>query len=475
MGISPVTVEKFEDLWGVFDMCCSTGPSTAGRLRKGHQGPWLTEDKITQYLTKKGLVRGTGANGKVHVACPWKAEHTPPDNLTSTSYFAGGGFKCLHSHCAQRTTDEFLAAIGWNLEGFEDISDTLEVESPHGAYQLLTIEELAQHPSISWRVKGVLPQQGLAAVYGPSGCGKSFLVIDLAMAVSGGKPWFGLRTKQCPVVYCALEGEGGIAQRVAAYGVQHGESGENVRFLLQPFNLVSTEQRQALAKAIEDTGCGGGVTILDTLNRATPGIDENDSKDMGKAIAAAKQLQTQIGGLVLLVHHVGKDVTRGLRGHSSLQAALDAAIELSRGGHQRSWCVTKSKDGSDGTANSFRLDVVRLGTDEDGDPITSCVIAPDETKGTKIHKMKMPRGSNQKIILRAIDELLQNNIPLEIESRPESVPSDRSYIKLEGAIAKTSGRLSCQSDQRNRSTLKAITGLVAQGILELKDGYLWKP
>jgi len=475
MGISPVTVEKFEDLWGVFDMFYSTGPSTAGRLRKEHEGPWLTEDEITQYLTKKGLVRGTGANGKVHVACPWKAEHTTPDNLTSTSYFAGGGFKCLHSHCAQRTTDEFLAAIGWNLEGFEDISDTLEAESLHGSYHLLTISELTQQPSVSWCVKGVLPQQGLAAVYGPSGCGKSFLVIDLAMAVSAGKPWFGLRTKQCSVVYCALEGEGGIAQRVAAYGVQHGESGENVRFLLQPFNLVSTEQRQALAKAIEDTGCGGGVTILDTLNRATPGIDENDSKDMGKTIAAAKQLQALIGGLVILVHHVGKDVTRGLRGHSSLQAALDGVIEVCREGSQLSWQVTKSKDGSGGMANCFRLDVVDLGIDQDGDSSTSCVIAPDETNETKIQKMKMPRGKNQTIILKVVRELLEKTMPSETEKHPEFLPVNGSWISLEDAITTASGRLTCVADQRNRSARQAITGLVNLGILKVQDGYLWEP
>ena len=70
----------------------------------------------------------------------------------------------------------------------------------------------------------------------------------------------------------------------------------------------------------------GAVVFLDTLNRAAPTADENSSKDMGEILSAAKLLQSLINGLVVLVHHTGKDATKGLRGHSSLFAALDAAV-----------------------------------------------------------------------------------------------------------------------------------------------------
>jgi hypothetical protein len=472
--MNPMTVEQFEDLWYALDVTLATGSSTVGRIRKDHEGPWPTGDDVSQFLLEKGLVRGTGADGVVHVDCPWKEEHTTPNTLSSTSYLAGGGFKCLHSHCAGRTTDEFLSAIGWNQAGFENLNDTRNPGSRHVDFQLMTIEELRKCPPTRWCIKGVLPQQGLAAIYGPSGSGKSFLVIDLAMALSSGQPWFRLRTKKTPVVYCALEGEGGIAQRVDAYRLRHGNGGEEVRFLLQPFNLLVASEVDALAKAITDTECGGGVTILDTLNRATPGTDENDSKDMGRIIAAAKDLQALIGGLVILVHHTGKDVTKGLRGHSSLLAALDSAIEISRDGNKRSWSVSKCKDGSDGIANRFSLEVVELGKDVDDDPITSCIVIPGDS-GTTIPTVKRPRGRNQEIILKATRELLQASMPLENEVRPECVPFGRSYIGLEEVIAQTSGRLACERDQRNRSTRQAVSGLVGLGLLELKEGWLWEP
>ncbi len=63
------------------------------------------------------------------------------------------------------------------------------------------------------------------------------------------------------------------------------------------------------------------------------------------------------GGLVVLVHHTGKDATKGLRGHSSLFAALDAAIEVSRSGERREWILAKSKDGRDGSTHPFKLRV----------------------------------------------------------------------------------------------------------------------
>ena len=472
--------EQFEEFWDGLDMCWGIGTPTSERIREAHKGPWPTEDGVTRYLTKKGLVLGVGADGMVHVTCPWAADHTTPNTVTGTSYFAGRGFKCLHSHCTNRTVHEFLEAIGYPLDGFEEIDANSDVVPSPGApqravYQLLTADELAARPPLSWCVKGVLPNTGLAALYGPSGSGKSFVAIDLAMALSSGLPWFELGTKARPVTYCALEGEGGIAQRVAAYRKQRGQVGEKLRYLLQPVNLLSPTDVLALAKAIKDAGGADGVTILDTLNRAAPGSDENDSKDMGRIIAAAKSLQEQVGGLVLVVHHTGKDVTKGLRGHSSLLAALDCAIEVTRAGDRRSWCIAKSKDGLDGNAHPFRLEVVELGADEDLDPVSSCVIVPETVTAGEVQKVKIPGGGNQKIVWQAIRELLKTEALFDTEKWPKSVPAGRSCIELEDAVVKARDRLTCAPDQRTRSTRTAITALVNAGVLALEDGWLWEP
>lgn len=250
-------------------------------------------------------------------------------------------------------------------------------------YKLLTGEDLALLPPLKWVVKGVLPAQGLAVVYGPSGSGKSFMVLDMVSAIADGRFWYGHRVEKKPVVYIALEGEAGVKIRAEAW-VKHNQRPlpSDLRIVLQPFKLTDPKDLADLVVAIQSAVGAGSVIVLDTLNRAAPTSDENSSKDLGEILEAAKKLQNQVGGLVVLVHHTGKDVTRGMRGHSSMPAAIDASIEVSRDGDIRTWMVAKAKDGQDGTSHPFKLEVISLGCDEYGDLITSCVcvpIAPDES------------------------------------------------------------------------------------------------
>lgn len=274
-------------------------------------------------------------------------------------------------------------------QGADALRTLLECrQAPVMRYKLLTDDDLAAMPPLQWRIKGVLPSHGTVAVFGASGSGKSFLVLDMLQSLAAGAEWFGRKVKQCAVTYVALEGEAGLAGRVAAYRMQHGSTSSNIRYMVQPFSLLESGDIEELVKAVQSAGTGG-VVVLDTLNRAAPGADENDSRNMGQIIAAAKELQTLVGGLVLLVHHTGKDASKGLRGHSSLHGALDAAVEVKRNGDRREWLVAKSKDGEDGQSYPFKLEVVEIGIDEDDDLITSCTIRgldDDEIEDSKKSK-----------------------------------------------------------------------------------------
>jgi putative DNA primase/helicase len=240
-------------------------------------------------------------------------------------------------------------------------------------FHLQTGSEMLATRTLRWRVKRMLPEEGVAAVYGASGSGKSFLVLDLALALCRGSPWFGNRVHRCPVTYVCLEGAAGVSLRLKALGETVPE---DLLFLTAPVNLLIAKDITDLVEAIRGAGAEGGVVVIDTLNRATPGADENSSVDMGHVIAGANAIQRGLGGLVLLVHHTGKDASKGLRGHSSLLAALDAAIEVRREGGTRSFSLAKAKDGNDGIEHHFTLNVVDLGIDDDGDPITSCRVRP---------------------------------------------------------------------------------------------------
>ncbi len=355
----------------------------------------------------------------------------------------------------QRDGGDVLAAL---------LATETEPPKPEPRYKLLGADALRNLPALEWRVRGVLPAEGLAGLYGPSASGKSFLALDMAAAIAEGRRWFDCRVQAAPVIYAALEGEGGFKLRVAAWEGHTGRAlPAGLSMVLQPFKLTEPQDVQDLAAVVPD----GAVVFLDTLNRAAPTADENSSKDMGEILSAAKQLQSVTGGLVVLVHHTGKDATKGLRGHSSLFAALDAAVEVSRDGDRREWKVAKSKDGQDGDAHPFKLQTEMLGTDEHGDAFTSCVVVPDHAV-QDVRAVKLPQGGNQRLVLDALRPLFKDGI-----TGKQGAPLLRPCIELEAAVTTGAGRLTCQTDRRATRTREAITGLVSRGVLGLNEGWLW--
>jgi putative DNA primase/helicase len=366
--------------------------------------------------------------------------------------------------------NDFMQEVG--AEALANLLDRARAPAkPEPRFKLLSGADLSNAPPMRWMVRGVLPLEGLAALYGPSGSGKSFLVLDVAACVAGGAyGWFGRRVTQCPVTYCALEGEAGMGKRVHAWSQHHKKPvPDSLRFIAQPFDLLDGGDVAELAKAVHSAGGAGGLVILDTLNRAAPGADENSSVDMGRIIAAAKQLQDLTGGLVLLVHHTGKDATKGLRGHSSLYAALDGAIEVNRTDSRREWCVAKSKDDETGTIHAFKLEIVTVGRDDEGEEITSCVAVADDLCEV-VKRVRLPSGGNQKIALDALAEPLRKSC----EFGKDGAPARHPCIRLDDAVSLVAERMVCEGKHKSSRAKEAVTGLVARGIYGVKGDWLWR-
>jgi putative DNA primase/helicase len=353
-------------------------------------------------------------------------------------------------------------------DGFDVLAQLLDDATkplkPAPRYKLLGAADLRDLPPLQWCVRGVLPAVGLAALYGPSASGKSFLAFDMAAAIAEGRRWFDCRVNAAPVVYAALEGEAGFKMRAQAWEAHRGRAlPDGLRMMLQPFKLTDRLDVADLAAVVP----AGAVVVLDTLNRAAPTADENSSKDMGEILEAAKLLQSMTGGLVLLVHHTGKNAAAGLRGHSSLFAAMDAAIEVTREGDRREWKVAKSKDGQDGNTHTFKLQIETLGVEETGEAVTSCVVVRD-TAVEDVRAVKLPQGGNQKLVLEALRPMFKTGTT----GKPGAPPL-RPCLELEAAVAAGAGKLTCPTDRRATRTREAITGLVSRGVLGLNEGWLW--
>lgn len=336
-------------------------------------------------------------------------------------------------------------------------------------YSILAPADLLASPVIRDLVRGVFPRIGVAGAIGASMSGKGFLIIDLMAVFAESGYWFGCRVDKVPVVYVCLEGAGGLHKRIRAWEKKKGQKYPAIGIIIESFDLRDSAQVSALIAAIRAAGYASGVIVIDTLAQASPGTDENSSRDMGEIIAALQEIQAALGGLVLIVHHLGKDLTRGPRGHSSFLAALDACIEVRRDGDRREWIVAKAKDDSDGQEHPFRLEVVEVGQDEDGDAITSCVVVPEELAADAVRRTLPPKSGNQRIIWDAIGELLRD----AKEFGMAGAPASRPCIELEAAVDQLRTRLACEPKRQTERTRAAISGLVERGQLVLREGWLW--
>jgi hypothetical protein len=129
-------------------------------------------------------------------------------------------------------------------------------------------------------------------------------------------------------------------------------------------------------------GVKPGVVVLDTLNRSLGG-SENDPADMGQYVRAADMIREAFNCVVIVIHHCGIEGARP-RGHTSLTGAADAQIAVKRDAADNIVATVEfMKDGPQGDEIVSRLEQVMVGTDDDGDAITSCIIRPADASSSK--------------------------------------------------------------------------------------------
>ncbi|MGI9152768.1 MAG: AAA family ATPase, partial [Rubrivivax sp.] len=296
--------------------------------------------------------------------------------------FGKGGGTQVTGRSLVHLANEHGARISLNspasAEEFESLVDDvqdLDATAKPPRYLFEPVHTFSSTQALPWIIKGVLPKAGLGVVYGASGSGKSFAVLDMSMAIARGCDWRGKRVRQGRVAYIAAEGADGFRKRLAAYAMHHQVDLAQVPMtvLNAAPNLMEKQDAVDVAKGIKASG-GADLIVIDTFAQTTPGANENAGEDVGKALGYCKRIHEATGAMVLLIHHSGKDATKGARGWSGLRAAADAEIEVVREATGRYLRLTKSKDGEDGLEWGFDLEVVQVDVDEDLDPVTSCVV-----------------------------------------------------------------------------------------------------
>lgn len=239
----------------------------------------------------------------------------------------------------------------------------------------------------NYLVKGWLDHGAFSVVFGESNVGKSFFALDLAMHVAAGSKWHGSRIKSGTVVYIASEGGTGFLNRIAALQMEHPDltSAASGNFFILPItvDLCGSNDVPEIVALIKGITGNPALVIVDTLARSMGNGDENSAPDMASFIRNIDAIRDRTGAHVMAIHHTGKDVSRGARGHSSLRGAVDTEITLTKEDSVIQAEAVKQRDMSTGSVFSYQLHEVELGRDQDGDAVTTCVVeqceAPKKT------------------------------------------------------------------------------------------------
>ena len=244
--------------------------------------------------------------------------------------------------------------------------------------QTYKAERVFDLPRPRYIVPKLLLENSIATIYGQKGNGKTHYSLALALEIARGGEWNGHTLKPRPVFYLVGEGSSSVVERLEAWKQFTGEDlPENFETgHIQPApQLLQADQLAGFVELLQRRKWSSGVVFLDTFQTATVGLDEISGREMGEAIEALKVIARETNSTVIIVHHAGKVLERGQRGHSSLGASVETEIEVSQDSNSGSIKakVVKMRTAPDGWETSYKLELVQLPplanneTEADGD------------------------------------------------------------------------------------------------------------
>lgn len=381
-----------------------------------------------------------------------------------------------------------------------------EFKSRFGAVTLDQIDNKgAEHEHL---IKGILTRGEVSMLVGPSGSGKSFLATDMAMCIARGRDFFPVkmgarivrpRVRRGGVLYIAGEGARGLKKRLRAYLKHHGCDPADVPFVLLtlPVDLHSSDdhinaliaEAQHYGRRFADQhGIALELVVVDTLSASTPGANENASDDMSRVLGRMHRLAIEANCAVQLVHHMNASGLRE-RGHSSLRANVDSVIEVVKhmelkdidGRAIRIAKITKQKDGEDGISWRFVLPSVELGFDADGDPITSCIVAPpnmgDEPDEPQGFKLTPTEEEAFRALVKAIDTKGTLN-PMDVKRCPSGTRAvlyrDWRDQFAEMTVKEEDGEPEKRAQAIKKALERAGKAFIRFGLIDKEGTWLWR-
>lgn len=263
-------------------------------------------------------------------------------------------------------------------------------------------------------IKAILGAGQFTTLFGQSGHFKSVVAIDMAMSAGLGLDYQGQRcARRVGVLYVAGEGHTGIRKRMRAWMMARSFDANSdqpsVYVTSQAATLIGHEGgeqlRATVDHAAEILGRPIEIVVIDTLAANFGNGDEYHPRDMGLALAGARQAAPTAA--VLLVHHTGHGQDERERGSYSLIAAADYRLRASYDAAasktiELKWL--KVKDDETPKPILFAWQAIGLNwKDDEGEEITSVVLDRlDAASAPQQGPQAVGLGKNQETAMKAL-------------------------------------------------------------------------
>lgn len=223
--------------------------------------------------------------------------------------------------------------------------------APSDPWKAYTLADAYQdRPPVEYIAAGLFALPSLNIVYGAPGTLKSFILADLTICAAAGAEWLppapwivgnnaaAIDTRQCPTMWLDFDnGQRRTHDRIAALArARELPVDTPITYYSMPSPwLDGTNKGSIGALSLRIQNKGAKLVVIDNLGVVSGGADEN-SAEMVQVMSLFRQLAEETGAAIVLIHHQRKSngtIGRAgdtLRGHSSIEAALDLALQIER-------------------------------------------------------------------------------------------------------------------------------------------------
>jgi len=246
----------------------------------------------------------------------------------------------------------YLAMTDDQRRELDEHADRLTRQDQAPGWEFRTLADAYEpRDPLVYVVDGLFSLPSLSIVYGAPGTFKSLLLAEMCCCVAAGLPWLQplpekgdvtpIATVQAPACWLDFDnGQRRTDERLEAIGRTYKLPADTpLYYVAMPLPWLDVTRLDAVPFLVEQIQkVGARLAVIDNLGVVSGKADEN-SAEMVQVLSAFRRVAELAGAAVVLVHHQRKAqgfntrAGESLRGHSSIEAAIDLALLVEREEH----------------------------------------------------------------------------------------------------------------------------------------------